>query len=228
MSEHCYQPDDFERLLELAENHEDRRHLEECAACRAEFDLYRSFMARHDVPEGADLSDAHARLGDFLAKEIVAGAATVGLDGLGQDNVIDAKRHWNLRRWSPVLAAACIACVAILINLGDDQQIVSPSGVVRDMPGNHPTLASSVTTTADGFLLSWQGPATADDYEVVVLDTAMAEVARFGADLSGQFPLATRDHQWLQSAGPLLWYVVALQNGDEIARSTVRTLERDP
>ena len=56
----------------------------------------------------------------------------------------------------------------------------------------------------------------------------MAEVARFDADLSGQFPLAARDHQWLQSAGPFLWYVVALQNGDEIARSTVRTLERNP
>ena len=223
MSGQCYEPEEFERLLDLPDDHDDRRHLDNCGVCRAEFDLYQSFMSRKNVPEGADLEDANARLRDFLAKEIGTGAA-----GAGTSAVLNPGRRWNLRRWRPLLAAACIACIAIFINQGNDQRTVSPSGIVRALSGDKPALVTGSTATSDGFLLTWQGPADADSYEVVVLDTAMQEIDRFEADLSGEYLVEQQAKVWLQESGPFLWYLIAKQNGDEIARSKVRTLEPGP
>ncbi len=223
MSGQCYEPEEFERLLDLAGDHDDRRHLEACGVCRAEFDLYQSFMSRENVPEGADLEDANARLRGFLAKEIGTGEA-----GAKPGVILTSDRRWNMRRWSPILAAACIAAVAIFINLGDDQQIVAPSGVVRDMAGDNTGLVAAVSPATDGFLFTWQGEVGADSYEIVVLDTAMQQIDRFEAGASGEYRIRRQDHPWLRKPGPYLWYLIARQNGDEIARSKVRTLEPGP
>jgi len=220
MSEKCYTHDDFDYLLELPDGHEDLRHLDSCTSCRAQLDLYRSFLGRDNVPDGADLADANARLGAFLEREIGAASATIV-----QGPTPSGKRRFDLRRWSPVLVAACLAGVALLVGFRDDGRMDYPSGVVRDMSATTPALDISETGTADGFVLTWTGPADADGYQVVVLNTSMEEIDRFVVDLSGEHRLGRDDHHWLQDPGPVLWYMVALRDGDEIARSAVRALE---
>jgi len=220
MSEKCYAPEDFEHLLDLPEGHEDLRHLDTCTACRAELDLYRSFLSRDNVPDGADLAGANTHLGAFLDREI----------GDASSNIVQGPtpagwRRLDLRRWSPVLVAACLACVALFVGFRDDGRMDYPSGIVRDTSVETPALGISETATPDGFVLTWTGPAEADGYQVVVLSTSMVEIDRFTVDLSGEHRLERADHDWLQDPGPFLWYMVALRDGDEIARSAVRALE---
>ena len=223
MSEQCYQAEDFERLLERPDDHGDRRHLESCVACQAELKLYRSFMNKDPVPAGADLADANARLGDFLEREIGGNEVTFADRALS-----DARRRWDLRRWSPVLLAASLVCVAVYLQFDDGPRMDSPSGVARDMSSETPGLVTSASGAANRLVLNWNGPAEADHYELVVLDAAMTEIDRFAGDLSGTHLLSSAKHPWLQNAGPFFWYAVALRDGDEIARSSVRALESSP
>jgi len=220
MSEKCCTPEDFEHLLDLPDGHEDLRHLDTCTECRAELDLYRSFLSRDNVPDDANLADANTRLGAFLEREI-GGASTTIVQG----PTPTGRRRLDLRRWSPVLVAACLACVALFVGFQDDGRMDDPSGIVRDMSAETPALDISETDTADGFVLAWAGPAEADGYQVVVLNTSMVEIDRFAVDLSGEHRIGRVDHDWLQDPGPFLWYMVALRDGDEIARSVVRALE---
>ncbi|RKZ06136.1 hypothetical protein DRQ32_11540 [bacterium] len=223
MSKQCYQPGEFERLLNLPDDHEDRRHLESCVACQAEMSLYRSFMGQEPVPAGADLADANAKLGDFLEREIGGAGETFADRALS-----DARKRWDLRRWTPVLLAACLVCVAMYLRFDDGTRMDSPSGVARDMSLETPGLVTSESAATSGFMLNWNGPAEADSYELVVMDTAMTEIERITGDPSGTHLLSSEEHPWLQGSGPFFWYAVALQDGDEIARSTVRALEPSP
>ncbi len=220
MSEKCHTPDDFDYLLELPDGHEDLHHLDTCPECRSELDLYRNFLSRDNVPDGADLADANARMGAFLEREIGGASATI-LRG----PTSPGKRRFDFRRWSPVLVAACLACVALFVGFRDDGRMDYPSGVVRDMSTTTPALDISETATADGFVLTWTGPADADGFQVVVLNTAMVEIDRFVVDLSGEHRLDRGDHHWLKGSGPFFWYMVGLRNGDEIAHSALRALE---
>ncbi|MCK9996622.1 MAG: hypothetical protein KAH56_10150, partial [Candidatus Krumholzibacteria bacterium] len=135
------------------------------------------------------------------------------------------KRRFDLRRWSPVLVAACLACVALFVGFRDDGRMGYPSGVVRDMSSTTPALDISETATDEGFVLAWTGPPDADGYQVVVLNTSMVEIDRFTVDLSGEHRLGREDHHWLHDPGPFFWYMVALRDGDEFARSAVSALE---
>jgi len=220
MSEKCFTPDDFDYLLELPDGHEDLRHLDNCPECRSELDLYRSFLNRDNVPDCANLADANARLGAFLEREIGGTSETTV-----QGSTPTGKWRFDLRRWSPVLVAACLACVALFVGFRDDGRMDYPSGVVRDISATTPALDISETATTDGFVLTWTGPADADSYQVVVLNTSMVEIDHFAVDVSGEHFLGPDDHHWLQDSGPFFWYMVALRNGDEIARSAVRALE---
>lgn len=220
MSEKCFTPDDFDYLLELPDGHEDLRHLDTCPECRSELDLYRSFLSRDNVPDGANLADANARLDNFLEREIGGTSPTI-LRGPTHSG----KPRFDLRRWSPVLVAACLAGVALFVGFRDDGRMDYPSGVVRDMSTTTPALDISETATADGFVLTWTGPADADGYQVVVLNTSMVEIDRFTVDLSGEYRLGPDRYQWLQDSGPYFWYMVGLRDGDEIARSAVHALE---
>ena len=220
MSEECYQPVDYDRLMELIgnpdEDQEDLLHLESCAECRTKLDQYRSFLSRDPVPEGANLADAHVRLGDFLEREI--GTATPHRAH---------RRPGNLRRWSPVLVAASLVCVVLLVNNRQDGRLDNPSGAVRDLSTPTSALSTSERPGEDGFFLTWTGPAEADEYKVVVLNATMAEIDRISVTGSGEYRLRQAGHPWFKDPGPYFWYLVALHDGDEIARSAVRALESD-
>lgn len=222
MSGKCYEPADFERLLDLPAGHEDLQHLQDCVACQTEFDLFRSFLSTEPVPAGADLAAANAKLTAFLADEVV-GDTTV-IPGPGSAH----RPKWDTRRWTPVLVAASLVCVAIFVNLGGRDQIDVPSGVVRDLSVASPDVSIRAEATPSGFHLSWQGPPTADEYQVVIMDPALDELERVVVTGSRQLQLDTAEHPWLAGAGPILWRVEAKLAGDEIARSAVRVLEPNP
>lgn len=230
MSEKCLDAADLERLLDAAdagadagaETAEARRHLEKCAECRVTLDQYRSFLSRDTVPAGADRQDAHSRLGAFLAREVEGRPVAMPGPAAG------SSPQRVLRRWSPVLIAACLVCLAVLVNYDGNDQQGRPSGIVRDGAENESVFTSDETATPEGFGLRWQALNEADSYQVVVLDAAMIEIERLTVDQSAEHRLDRADHPWLQTKGPFLWYVAALRDGDEIARSSVRTLEPSP
>lgn len=223
MSENCYTTGDFDRLLELIEEHpdghEDLQHLESCAECRSQLDFYRSFLDQGAVPEGADLADASRRLDTFLEQEIAGTAKS------SQGPAPANGRRVDLRRWSPVLVAACLVCTVLLINYRNDHGPLAPSGTVRERSAPDVTLETSQIATAAGFVLTWTGPADADSLEIVILDASMTEIERFPVDPSGEYDLDRADHRWLRDAGPFFWFMVGLRDGDEIARSSVGALE---
>jgi hypothetical protein len=230
MSEKCLDAADLELLLDATEAGADanagaveaRHHLEKCAECRVKLTQYRSFMSEDRAPVGADRDAAELHLGAFIAREIAEAPITMpGPAG-------SPSRPRSLRRWSPVLIAACLVFVAVLVNdTGDDQQ-GRPSGVVRDATDAISGLNGDETPTAEGFVLRWPVSPEADTYQVVVLDAAMVEIERFTTDLSGEYRLDRGQHPWLQNKGPFLWYVTALRDGDEIARSSMRALGPSP
>jgi len=218
MADKCYKPGDFDRLLDLADGHADLGHMETCLDCRTQLDLYRSFLDRELVPEGADLADANARLGAFLEREI-GPAIEAG------PSPKSAPRRWDVRRWSPVLVAACLVCVAIFVRYGDEGNMTDPSGVVRDLSTSTSALETSLTFSNDRFVLAWAGTAEATNYQVVFQDAALTELHRIDAGPDLQIHLDRADFPWLQGSGPVFWYVTAQRDGDNIARSSLRALE---
>jgi hypothetical protein len=63
----CFKPDEFEGL---AADDPRRAHLKNCPRCRSvlkSFEVYRNVA---DVPDGAEVADAHARLAAALGSRI--------------------------------------------------------------------------------------------------------------------------------------------------------------
>jgi hypothetical protein len=224
MADSCYTPGDFDRLLGMLtahpEGHQDLRHLDDCTRCRAELEFYRSFLDRDRVPAGADPVDARKRLNAFLEHEF-GGVESSSAPAPGPAR----RRPRELRRWSPVLVAACLVCAVLFANHRQDIGPDLPSGTVRNLVDASGTLDIKATARADGVVLHWTGPAEADAYRIVILDSTMAEIARFDGGLSGEFRIGPTDRARLQGPGPFLWYVAAVLDGDEIVRSAVQAFE---
>ena len=69
MSDRCYQPEEFDGLLELEPDDEGRAHLCECARCHGRLLAYEEFLRDRSVPPGADPADASAHLDAAFAQE---------------------------------------------------------------------------------------------------------------------------------------------------------------
>lgn len=222
MTDHCYQPTEFDRLLELPAGHEDLDHLSGCTRCQDDLALYKSLLAPNQGQDPNDILAAHPRLLAFLKLNDEKKPEPLSLP---------SRKFGNLSRVA-MLAAACLACAAIVVKfdfLGIGSQPLVPSGVVRDLTEDTSSWKASEKRIEGGFLLSWTEQPGADQYEILVLDTSLDQLDRFGVPATGEFQLLEADFSWLKDqAGPFFWSIVALQNGDELTRSPVRSLERGP
>jgi len=220
VTDQCYQASEFDRLLELPAGHEDLDHLSSCSTCQENLDLYKSFLAPAEGASSGDILDSHQRLLAFLNDESDQHPEPIPLP----------RRKFGTFSRVALAAAACLACMAILVNLdflGQRGVPNYPSGVVRDLSEGSSQWQVSEKSTPGGFLLQWVAHPVADSYEVVVLDASLNQVDRFAVPSTGEFLLLSAQFSWLQNQpGPFFWSLVALNNGDEIARSSVRSLER--
>lgn len=63
MNSGCFKPDEFEGL---APDDPRRAHLEKCERCRSVLKSFEAYKDVADVPDGAEVAEAHARLAAAL------------------------------------------------------------------------------------------------------------------------------------------------------------------
>jgi hypothetical protein len=194
-----------------------RRHLADCARCRARLAAYRAFESPPGLPEGADLPDAEARLGAFLQQEI----------GVGEEPARPRRRDWR----RPLLALAAVLVVAVGLTLVTDDGEGPPrtpilrgdEEAVRQGGVRAGALAAASEVDADGrVVLSWSAVGDADTYRVVLYGADLSELDSFDAGPATSLTLDPADLPAAEAG--LVWTVIALRAGDEVLRSPARVL----
>jgi hypothetical protein len=220
----CFHEEELEVILALPEGDPRLAHAEECPACRALLLSYKKFMAPGGEAGVTERDDAARRLADFIAKEIAAPGS-----GAGGEKVVPFRR--KLTTWfaggklRPALAlAAVVALVVIVPLIGRGPGDAPITGVLREN-GSAPALRGEVSVLSDGRVeLTWDPVEEADAYRVVLYGADLEEAARF--DVAGRSSL-TVDPEGISpsgGSGTLLYRVLALRGGDEVARSELRVL----
>lgn len=206
MSERCL---NLEELAGMTTDDPRRVHLDACPRCQAVLKSFAEFMDPQDVPQGADVADAHARLAAALESEITP-----------QENVVrPAPSFWTPFRVRTLAAAAAVVIVAVGLSMFGSGW--GPGNGV--LPHQEPVLRG-IGAPAAPFLCqlellsggriqaTWPGIAEATGYRVVVYDLDLKELEAFEA--------GSATHLMIQlPAGGAFCRVIALKDGDELGRS---------
>ena len=228
MSEHLI-PGDLAELLEAPEHDVRRRHVAECARCRAQLAAYAKFMAAPADRPGTNLADARQRLGAALEREFRAeapGAVRRPLEQRGPEGWLRALLG---PRPGPTWAAAAAVLVVGFV-------LASVYVVRRDRAED--TLRGATPGSADGVVeiepartgpgtieLRWHGVRGADAYQVSLLATDLAPIATVSGTRDTVAVLRLRDLAPGVHPGDLLYgRVVAFRMGSPIAASRPMTL----
>ena len=206
MSERCL---NMEELTGMPTDDPRRAHLDACPRCQAVVKSLAEFMDPQDVPQGADVADAHARLAAALDREITP-----------QENVIrPASSFWTPFRVRTIAAAAAVVIVAVGLSMFGSGWGPGP-GV---LPNQKPVLRGIGTPAAPflcqlellsggRFQASWPGIAGATGYRVVVYGQDLRKLIAFEAGSTTQLVIQ-------MPVGGAFCRVIALKDGDELARS---------
>jgi len=218
----CYSPEILAELADAPLDDPRRAHLESCPRCRAQLAAYRKFMQPGELPAGAKLPDAEARLDTALSAEIFPAEAgsevvTESAEARAPGGLIG---HWFSDPSRRLLSLAAVLVVAmgivVLTDVGDSPR---RAPVLReDSDPITDSFTARATTLADGRLqISWSGVAGADGYQIGIFGTDLAEMTRFDAGTDVEMVLDLAD--LLAGEETVIWQVIALRGGDEIARS---------
>ena len=196
-------------------------HLRECARCRALLRAHDDFVGDAPPAAGARLAEAERALGDWIAREI----------GGVPRPAAPARRKWLDGWWAPAarpaLALACAAAIAgatlLLMQARGPQPVVlrgagpAARGAVVELLA--PELVGGAVT------LHWRAAREADAYRVRFFSLGLEEIGRAGPTIQTSITVP------LQQAAPgaragdaVLYRVIALARGDEIAVSALGTL----
>lgn len=222
MSEQCYREHEFAELADLPAGDPRLAHLEQCARCRAQRILFREFMDP-TLPEHARTADASAHLSAIVRKATRERSAGAGFAALLRGFL-----------FHPVVRPAIlVAATAVLILIIRD--VWPPGGGTREPTvlrgaGHASIVAAEPELLADGRLrLSWQSTIEEVQYQAIFLDAAQRELLR--VDAGGEMRVSLEPEATRLLSGEragVLWRIVALRHGDEIARSSLRTLQLNP
>jgi hypothetical protein len=230
MSDRCPRIEELGEVLARPPEDPVRRHVAECPRCQARLTTYEEFLRGAGEHDEAQVAAAVDRLGDALEREILgAGAgAAPGAAPIAQRGRGGKILHFR----SPLVRGALAAAAAVLLFVALDGLRDRPPddatapGELRlrseeaGRPAESVTLAEPRRLPDGGVELSWESHPGAGTYVVRILDAGLDEVARLpaGADLS--LRLADETLQGLlPGPGAYAWLVVALDGGDEVARS---------
>lgn len=202
---------------------------------RAQLRAYRDFLAAGEAPAGARVAEAERRLGDVIERELgvsfggdaspagAAGSRAMGGSPRGA-SFLDLILGPRLR---PALAVAVVVIVAGAVWLSTANRRGGEEPVMRgDETAENGGDLRAVSEIVDRSTvrLEWTPAAAADGYALVFLSPDLTEIARVRV-AEPRFTLnAGSLPAGLASGTSVLWRVVALHGGDEIARSRTASL----
>ncbi len=202
MSDRCLTP---KELAELSPDDPRRAHVDGCPRCQSIMKSFAAFMDPANVPEEADLTDARARLSGALEREIGSGAGAAR-PGAG---------FWNPFRVRMIAAVAAVMVVAVGLSLFR----AGPDGMAPGEPVLRGVGAPAAAFRVDtihmengGYQLRWLGVAEATGYRVVVYGEDLEEIMGLDVGLETTFKFEQPD-------GAAFFRVIALRDGDELAKS---------
>ena len=191
-------------------------HVDDCPRCQAVMKSFAAFMDPADVPEGADLADAHTRLSAALNREIGSGGSMDSEDsGSSNAQVIrPATSFWSPFRVRALAAAAAVVIVAVGLSVTRYGPETPPQDPVLRGAGDVvvPFRCEITVLEKGGYLLSWPEVEEATSYRVVVYRADLEELMNH--DVGGATSLELK----LPKDGAFC-RVIALRDGDEVARS---------
>lgn len=198
MRDGCFKPDE---LADLAADDPRLAHVEGCPRCQAAVNSFAAFMEPADVPAGAHLADANARLSAALEQEM----------GVARP----APTFWTPFRVRTFSALAAVLLVAVGLSLfGGGPEVISTDGpVLRGVGAPTAPFRIEMSKQENGeFWLSWPGIEGATGYRVVVYGEDLEAIKGFDAEATTAFKLKP-------PAGAVFCRVVALKDGDELGTS---------
>jgi hypothetical protein len=172
---------------------------------------FEAFMDVTDVPAGADVADAHARLSAALGGEI-------GVEEFGEPEgeiMRPAPSFWTPFRVRVVGAVAAVLFVAVgLTAFTPDSTVISEGEPVLRGIGapNAPFLVEMSRMENGEFRLSWPSVAEATGYRVVVYGEDLEVLAGFDAGTDLAFEFEAPD-------GAVFCWLIVYRDGDEIGKS---------
>ena len=207
MNERCLNP---EELADFPAEDPRRAHVDDCPRCQAVMKSFAAFMNPADVPEGADLADAHTRLSGALDREIGPGDS---MDSNAQV-IRPTTSFLSPFRVRTLAAAAAVVIVAVGLSLTRYGPETPPQDPVLRGAGDVvvPFHCEITVLKNGGYLLNWPEVEEATSYRVVVyradLEKLMDHDVGNATSLELKLP-----------KGGAFCRVIALRDGDEVARS---------
>jgi len=216
MSNECVSVERIAEVLELPAGNALRRHVEQCPRCSSLLTSYQAFIVA-DPSVGANLADADARLMEFLQAQFGAvGPTPRSADSTPGDGGFFARLKGAFLPRPAWVAAALVVVAAV---------VWWQPWNVAEPPALRSTSATSLLEIAlpqaltDGVVrLSWEATDVADEYQLVLYDKSLEEIARLEAGPETTYDLS-RDELPAGAPSVLICRIVALQDGDEVAES---------
>ncbi len=225
MTEKCIDIEQIAEVLELPDDDPRRRHLDECPRCSALLLSFQAFLGAEEIP-GSDPVDAGERLSSFIQSKIAKTLSDTSMSGAAPDHpgFLAEVVQSLFRRPVWVMASLVIVAAGMLLWKPWVEDPLVLRGTISAETGTPLDLAAPRALEDGSTQLSWVPLDGADSYEVRLYDESLSEIARFGPVTETTFIL---DHSMLPVDAPdaMLWRIVALEEGDEIALSQPAPLE---
>ena len=237
MNAHCHEPAELAILAGLPEGDPRRWHLRECPRCQALSMSYAEFLHDRSLPEGADLTEAEARLGRALAGE-QALRKTMGVgDRRGFPGLtlpqLGRSVRWLLPSWRrPAFAVAVVVMLAGTAYLGREWKLRDHGPDVLRGGSPSPPVGSPGSSQQTNWLLPverdpaghpvlrWRRQPGAEGYQVRLFGADLSDFARIGPQADtvlvlgpGVLPPGT------PTTGEIGWQVIAQLRGRSFATS---------
>ena len=204
----------LEHIRSLALDDPERIAFESDPEAAARLALYESFLDGSEV-RGSDPDNAELELRRFVAGAVV---------GAQPRNTLDESR-WFVRLRSllrPRLLAPIAAVAAVLVVVVINQMGPTDDAVLRDSNADAEIILHEATALeSGGYQLAWGPVEGADAYKIRLLSADLAEIRTLG-------PVTALEHVVTPADGVAdarFWQLIALQAGDEHARSSITALE---
>jgi len=222
MSHECVSVERIAEVLELPAGNALRRHVEQCPRCSSLLTSYQAFIVA-DSPAGADLDDADARLTRFLQGQFRPAEPTpYSADTTpGDDGFFARLKGAFFPR--PAWVAAAVLVVAAVV-WWQPWNVAEPPALRSTSSTSFLEMAPPQTLSRGVVRLSWEATASADEYQVVLYNQELEEIARLAAGPETTYDVA-RDALPAGAPAVLICRIAALQEGDEIAESAPIPLE---